>query len=104
MKINIITTAAALSSSLPFGVHCFPRTDQPKTETSEPVSLHCLSAFTAFPAGQSGDPVTRERMQSSLPFGVHCFPRLCCLVVAATPILIGSSLPFGVHCFPRELS
>ena len=63
--------------------------------------LHCLSAFTAFPAviGQSNN-AGREH-GSSLPFGVHCFPRS--QVVALNPTnCLRSSLPFGVHCFPRK--
>ena len=111
-------------SPLPFGVHCFPRRRCAMNILVSIDCLHCLSAFTAFPANSDLAPEQIRAGSSSLPFGVHCFPRSnessgfnsrftglhCLSAFTAFPALYRnqcsvfldeSSLPFGVHCFPR---
>ena len=97
MKVAVLT--AALQVFIAFRRSLL---SPPYTGTNAPcfwTSLHCLSAFTAFPAGRT-TAIPVLRFASSLPFGVHCFPRRTVGEVEVFPTS-RSSLPFGVHCFPR---
>ncbi len=141
-------------SPLPFGVHCFPDPTIAqvvgkllrfvsiafrRSLLSRPIkmldislrflSLHCLSAFTAFPTGiirlfkdhlttqvsiafrrsllsrhqLSLIPPTMEEAKSPLPFGVHCFPDPH-QDKREKVAQLRSPLPFGVHCFPDTVA
>ena len=114
-------------SSLPFGVHCFPRQFSwlctslqgrrvfiafRRSLLSPPqfVVTNLVAGSTSslpfgvhcFPRAGNGGAGINGAFMSSLPFGVHCFPRAA-QITGSIGFGALSSLPFGVHCFPRAI-
>ena len=64
-------------------------------------SLHCLSAFRAFPATMAETQTSLTVHRSSLPFGVQGVPRPKSVALESIVSTL-SSLPFGVQGVPRK--
>jgi len=71
---DLVQKMQQVKSPLPFGIHRVPDDGNVSEMYIVSASLHCLSAFTAFPTPVEAAEAAIAWIKSPLPFGIHRVP------------------------------